>query len=232
MSKKRKHVKDSATIFRSYIEAVEGLSEEDKKEWFFAIINRLFYGHQPNFKRDQNTLSLMWKLVEPNLNTSISRSYSASNNKNKIKTKQKQNKNKTKTNQNQNENKHLLEDKDKDKDIYTPSGAYIKKEPKGSKKSPELSGPLQAAFQDWMEYKYASSGRETNAVTKQKQIEALQAAAEKYGDAAVVKQIEKAIMSEWKGLYLDGIEQKKQEQLLKPGEVLMDGIPIDFKKLG
>jgi len=74
MAKRKPTVKQGATIFRSYIESVESLAEDFQKEWYFAIINRLFKGIYPTFKENYSILNGMWKLIEPNINTSISRS--------------------------------------------------------------------------------------------------------------------------------------------------------------
>lgn len=63
----------SFSFYRSYYEALnkKGVSEEDKKELIYAMINYAFEDAEPNF---EGIREIMWTLMKPNLKTSKNRS--------------------------------------------------------------------------------------------------------------------------------------------------------------
>lgn len=59
------------SFYKSYYDALNEVSEDDKKEIIFAMINYVFEDKKPKFS---GIKKLIWTLIEPNLNTSKNRS--------------------------------------------------------------------------------------------------------------------------------------------------------------
>ena len=59
------------SFYKSYYDALNEVSEDDKKEIIFAMINYVFENKKPKFS---GIKKLIWTLIEPNLNTSKNRS--------------------------------------------------------------------------------------------------------------------------------------------------------------
>ena len=59
------------SFYKSYYEALKEVSDEDKKEILFAMINYIFEDKKPKFK---GINKIIWTLIEPNLNTSKNKS--------------------------------------------------------------------------------------------------------------------------------------------------------------
>ena len=84
------------SFYKSYYDALNEVSEDDKKEIIFAMINYVFEDKKPKFS---GIKKLIWTLIEPNLNTSKNRSNGNSGapvgNKNACKTKENEEKEET-----------------------------------------------------------------------------------------------------------------------------------------
>lgn len=84
------------SFYKSYYDALNEVSEDDKKEIIFAMINYVFEDKKPKFS---GIKKLIWTLIEPNLNTSKNRSNVNSGapvgNKNACKTKENEGKEET-----------------------------------------------------------------------------------------------------------------------------------------
>ncbi len=70
---------DRFSFFKSYLEGIEKLkNEEDKKEMTWSIVQYVYYNKKPVWsKREREKKELIWTLVEPNLRTSINRANSS-----------------------------------------------------------------------------------------------------------------------------------------------------------
>lgn len=101
----------SFSFFDSYYEAVDSLTENDKKIMLVAIVDYVFKNKEPQLN---GTLKALWTFIKLSLDTSKKRSKLGQNrnetetneeqNENKTKSKEKQNKIKKETNEEQNEN--------------------------------------------------------------------------------------------------------------------------------
>lgn len=101
----------SFSFFDSYYEAVDSLTENDKKIMLVAIVDYVFKNEEPQLN---GTLKALWTFIKLSLDTSKKRSKLGQNrnetetneeqNENKTKSKEKQNENKKETNEEQNEN--------------------------------------------------------------------------------------------------------------------------------
>ena len=96
------------TFFRSYYEALNELSDKDKKALLVAIVDYIFADITPEFK---GTKKSVWTLIEPTLSISKSKS-----NNTKLKSNQNQNEIKMKSNQNQKSSSVLPKEKEKEKE--------------------------------------------------------------------------------------------------------------------
>lgn len=98
------------SFYKSYYDALNEVSEDDKKEIIFAMINYVFEDKKPKFS---GIKKLIWTLIEPNLNTSKNRSNVNSGapvgNKNACKIKENEGKEETIKKQSKN-NQNLIND--------------------------------------------------------------------------------------------------------------------------
>jgi len=95
------------TFYRSYYDSMKELSDEDKKEMIYAILDFVFKDIEPTFT---GIKKMAWQLIKPNLNTSKNRSNNGSIKSNEIK----KNQMKSKTNHSKSNKSNNLSEKDKE----------------------------------------------------------------------------------------------------------------------
>lgn len=66
----------SFSFLRSYVEAMEEMTEKEQKEFSWAIIRFVYYDEKPNFK---GKLRIAWILIEPILIKSKNKSNTIQN---------------------------------------------------------------------------------------------------------------------------------------------------------
>ena len=97
---------DRFTFFRSYYEAINELSERDKKIILVAIVEYIFENKEPEFTGLKKSI---WLLIQPHLNISKNKSANA-----KKQSTENQTKIRLKSNNNQNESTPLSEKKEEE----------------------------------------------------------------------------------------------------------------------
>lgn len=122
------------TFFRSYYEALNELSDKDKKALLVAIVDYIFADITPEFK---GTKKSVWTLIEPTLNISKSKS-----NNTKLKSNQNQNEIKSKSSQNHNSISVLPKEKEKEKEKDKDKGIGVREKDKREKPVGSLSPTL------------------------------------------------------------------------------------------
>lgn len=122
------------TFFRSYYEALNELSDKDKKALLVAILDYIFADITPDFK---GTKKSVWTLIEPTLSISKAKSNST-----KLKSNQNQNEIKLKSNQNQKSNSVLPKEREKEKEKDKDKGIGVREKDKREKPVGSLSPTL------------------------------------------------------------------------------------------
>lgn len=122
------------TFFRSYYEALNELSDKDKKALLVAIVDYIFADITPEFK---GTKKSVWTLIEPTLSISKAKSNST-----KLKSNQNQNEIKLKSNQNQKSNSVLPKEREKEKEKDKDKGIGVREKDKREKPVGSLSPTL------------------------------------------------------------------------------------------
>lgn len=122
------------TFFRSYYEALNELSDKDKKALLVAILDYIFADITPDFK---GTKKSVWTLIEPTLSISKAKSNST-----KLKSNQNQNEIKLKSNQNQKSNSVLPKEREKEKEKDKDKGIGVREKDKRENPIGSLSPTL------------------------------------------------------------------------------------------
>lgn len=122
------------TFFRSYYEALNELSDKDKKALLVAIFDYVFADITPDFK---GTKKSVWTLIEPTLSISKAKSNST-----KSKSNQNQNEIKMKSNQNQKSSSVLPKEREKEKEKDKDKGIGVREKDKRENPIGSLSPTL------------------------------------------------------------------------------------------